>query len=440
MKPSFFEGCFQRYGFPLALAAAFALPLKLTLAYAALIPRILLWLLRWGIPRAHPPVIQCFVAFVAVAFCSSLFGIEPTRSIPKFINLTFFSLSMLVFAELGRSRGVIPILAALVCGQLLASLHTVIDGAILGGIPKIFLGEVTESGQLGLQLPMAIGLTMWLAIDAVSRHTTGANRSALLRFPVVLTVAALNTLLAIAIGFSPLLAPPPGIEVALAMGLMLGMGAIVFRAWGRADKWAVLLIGIALPMLSAALLINLKRGPWLGTCVGLTVFLCIYGRAFLLPLLASIASALALVAPIRERILLSSQHFSIAGGRSIMWEIGAELASRFPLGIGYKNSRFLRHFSSYIPPSHTHFHNNALNILVETGWIGLGCFLTWILVTIVSSLSSRRWDRTDLLSCAIGCSIISWQVAGIVEYNFGDSEVTIMIWILLGLIVKGEAE
>ncbi|NDC38391.1 MAG: O-antigen ligase domain-containing protein [Proteobacteria bacterium] len=441
MKPSFFDAQFEKLGPSLALAGAFLLPLKLALAYSALVPLIILWLLRgrwlprYGASQPFGPAPRAFLCFIAVAFVSSFFGIEPTRSLPKFINLAFFALSMFVFAELGRTRKVTPILGALISGQLLAATHTILEGATFGHLPKIFLGEVTESGQLGLQIPLALGLATWLASETLTNTSKLQGRPALLRFPRVLCVGALNLASATILGLAPTLQLPPVFLYLLGATLLSGIGAIVHRARNRPDRYAVALIGIVLPLLVAALLVNLKRGPWAGTFVGLVVFLCVYARALLAPLLLAMIAVLTSFEPVRERLLLSMQHFSIAGGRSMLWEIGAELASRFPMGIGYHNSRFLRLFSTYIPPSHTHFHNNFLNILVETGWLGLGCFLWWIVAVVRSAFSSRRWSQFDILSCAIGCSVISWQVAGLVEYNFGDSEVVNIIYILLGVLL-----
>ena len=414
------------------MAGAFLLPLKLALAYAALIPFISLWLLRTGVPRPRSVILHAFIAFGIVAFVSAFFGIAPARSLPKFINLGFFALSMLACAEVGRARGALPLLGALTCGQLLASLHTIVEGATFGHFPRIFLGEVTEAGQLGVQIPMALGLATYLAYESLTRDSRQQHRPALLRFPRVLAVGALNLATGTILGFAPALLLSTVSVSLLALTLIAGLLAITYRASGRTDKWAVLMIGIALPLLVAALLINLKRGPWLGTFLGLCVFLLIYGRKLLLPLILSLPVLLAIFDPIRERLLVSAQHFFIAGGRSIMWDIGWELASRYPMGIGYHNSRFLPHFSSYIPSSHTHFHNNFLNILVETGWLGLGCFLWWIVAILKTALSSRGWNKADILCCAIGCSIISWQIGGLVEYNFGDSEVVNIVYILIG--------
>jgi O-antigen ligase len=140
------------------------------------------------------------------------------------------------------------------------------------------------------------------------------------------------------------------------------------------------------------------------------------------------------ITPVRDRLLSSYSHFTIEGGRSTIWRIGAELLSEYPLGIGYHNSGVLREFAPEIPSELKHFHNNLLNIATETGWLGVAIFL-WLL-TIAIRCCFR--DRRDPLYVAFGAALISWQVAGLVEYNFGDSEVTIMVWVLLGLIMHRE--
>jgi O-antigen ligase len=197
-------------------------------------------------------------------------------------------------------------------------------------------------------------------------------------------------------------------------------------------KQAILATCVAMPLMICALLVNLKRGPWLGVLVGCVCFACFYSRKLIAPLAAAAICAAVVVTPIRERILDSYEHFTISGGRSTIWRIGAELVSEYPLGIGYHNSGILREFSPEIPPELKHFHNNLLNIAAETGWLGVFVFI-WLIAAIVKTCFS---NRNKPLYVALGCAVISWQCAGLVEYNFGDSEVTILAWMLLGLILK----
>jgi O-antigen ligase len=186
-----------------------------------------------------------------------------------------------------------------------------------------------------------------------------------------------------------------------------------------------------LPLLTSALLLNLKRGPWLGVTVGAGVFFLVFARKFLAIILTATLFVAATVPPIRERLAVSYDHFTISGGRSTIWRIGGELISQYPLGIGYHNSGIMRQFSLEIPPELKHFHNNLINIAAESGILTAAIFC-WFIYAIIRVCLKRPHVA---LYVAIGCAIISWQVAGLVEYNFGDSEVMIIVWILLGLVL-----
>lgn len=438
MKSADFSTHFEKFGPVLGMAAAFLLPLKLSFAYATLVPLLILWLISR--PKLYPTdfgVTSAFIAFIGIAFLSSFFGIEPLRSLPKFLSLAFFSLSMLAFAQLAKFRPAYHFLNAAIAGQTLAALHSVLEGASYGTLPRFFLGDVTESGQLALVIPVALGVaTGFSSAQYSSSPQKILSRPALLRFPRVMAVGALNLSIATLIGFAPSLQLDILSILTLAALLTLGCLAVIKRAIHKPDIIPVLMIGIALPILIAALLINLKRGPWVGTTIGLGVFLLVYARTLLLPLIAALVAICLFVDPVKIRLAQSAEHFFISGGRSIMWEIGSELATRYPLGIGYHNSPFLRHFSMEIPPQHNHFHNNFLNILVETGWFGLACFVWWLVMIVITAFSRRSRNPGDVINCAIGCGIISWQVAGIVEYNFGDSEVVNIAYIFIGLMLS----
>ena len=118
-----------------------------------------------------------------------------------------------------------------------------------------------------------------------------------------------------------------------------------------------------------------------------------------------------------------------------MWEIAVDISSRYPIGIGYNNSKYMREYDQHIEPGHSHFHNNILNVLVETGWIGLFVYIWWIFGTISAALrlNSNNYS-VNLIGISIGLALLSWQIAGLVEYNFGDSEVKLVAYVLLGIL------
>ena len=104
---------------------------------------------------------------------------------------------------------------------------------------------------------------------------------------------------------------------------------------------------IALPLLSAALLLNLKRGPWIGVSCGIAVLLLVTKPRLLL---VSIPIALALFfgfEPIKGRAFSSLEHFFMVGGRGEIWELGWELLVRYPLGIGLENAEIIKDFNKF---------------------------------------------------------------------------------------------
>jgi O-antigen ligase len=186
-----------------------------------------------------------------------------------------------------------------------------------------------------------------------------------------------------------------------------------------------------LPLLISALLLNLKRGPWVGVTLGVAVLCFLFARKFLAFIIGAAIVTAITVPPIRERLAVSYDHFTISGGRSTIWRIGCDLISQYPLGIGYHNSGIMRQFSLEIPPELKHFHNNLINIAAESGILTVGIFV-WFIYAVLRACFRRPLSG---LHVAIGCAIISWQTAGLVEYNFGDSEVMIIVWMLLGILL-----
>ena len=140
------------------------------------------------------------------------------------------------------------------------------------------------------------------------------------------------------------------------------------------------------------------------------------------------------------------EHFVIRGGRQVMWEIGADLTKRYPLGLGPDNASYMRTLDPSIPHQHGHMHNNFLNIAVESGWLGLMAYLWWIATVIM--IGAKSWFSTFKLkesdkdlselgvyALCITCGLIGWQTAGLVEYNFGDGEIRLIAFFLIGVLL-----
>jgi len=434
---------FERYGFPLALTIAVTAPLKLSLAYAAIFPLITLWLLsqpaRLAGTKILPSLAGPLALFMLTALVCGLFGIDPVRSVVQASRFGFFLCIFPALAAAVPRNRIVPLLAALLAGQTLAALHSVVEGAFPGLVTRFFLGQVTESGQLALSVVTAFGLLFVLneeiLTDAPDRRPRWRRERLIPGLLGLAGIACFATL-----GLSGHAETPSAVRQ---IALITGPGALAAGIWltgrelrarERTRALFTALLATGLPLLFAALLVNLKRGPWLGVLVGTVVLLCLYARRLVVPLIAVVVLLIATVDPVRERLARSSAHFFIQGGRGEIWAIGEELALRYPLGIGWDTSAFLRLFSPDIPRELVHFHSNPLNILVETGLLGLAVFGWWLWCLLRAAFRHRRPWRDQLLAATAGAAIISWQAAGLVEYSLGDSEVLLVALIVVAML------
>ncbi len=381
---------FDKYGYDLLVLSAAMMPVRLILTYIFLVPLIILWLLkhhfslRTAIEQNKWFAVPLYTFLVSM-LVSSFLGINTSRSIRAFASLFFFSLLCFVVKDVcqNRKNATLVVLIALSLGQCLTSIHTVLESIFPSLIPPLFLGKVTESGQLALTIPAIIGVVVFLR-----RSNTNY-----IEWPSIWPFKKPNALLHF-------------------------------------------LSAIVLPLLFAALIINLKRGPWMGLLVGGVVVLFCFEKRLVVPLIVAAILTVFCIQPVRTRLAQSYEDFFIAGGRSAIWQVGSELSIQYPLGIGLKNSPFLRNFSLEIPPELTHFHSNVLNILVEGGWITLAIYLWWIWSILFAALKRDGSSPfIDPVLMGIGCSLLAWQVAGLVEYNFGDAEVVLIAFLMMGTLL-----
>ena len=391
------------------------------------------------------PMLNLFL----VSFISSLFGVDLARSFLELLKTWFYLLlPFCVFDIVGAAKNTeeglkrIKVwLGALLISQFTAALHTMFAAAAHGELPPKIPGPVTESGQLVLVLPMIIGFSLveW-------RDNASNRKSNLFRQAVIL-------ILAVVFGWADRLPwyPLPSFvsEFRIACGLtllalllpsLLSARELLHLAGGRTERF----LTAAAPLLFSALLLNLKRGPWVGVFVAVVVIGLVFSRRMAVSaVMASIFSVI-LLSPVRARLFAFINDFVIHGGRKSMWTLGMELVERFPLGIGFGNARFMRVLDPSLPILHRHMHNNLLNVAVELGLLGLVVYIWWIVTAVKlgfdiwkrsSSSSSVLIIKAGIFSFVLAAALLGWQIAGFVEYNFGDGEVRLIAFLYMGVIL-----
>lgn len=332
------------------------------------------------------------MALVFISCISAILGVAPIRAFKQiFSEGLYFCLPLIIYSFFWWARNdgdniysrAKVYLLALVVGQSIAALHSILSTVVGFEIPPRIPGAVTESGQLVLIIPTAVAL-------------------------VVLANSKID---------------------------------------GAAKKWfnGKNLKALLLSVLTIALVVNLKRGPWFGLFVASVLMSFFYSRRILLCSLVIALVAFFSLGAVRDRILMGFEHFSIEGGRKQMWEMGTELVQLYPLGIGPDNARFMRKLDPTLPELHRHMHNNLLNVTVETGWLGVCCYLWWLYEII--GLGFRFWLKNrnegdleirerSVISLFLATALLGWQFAGFVEYNFGDSEIRTIALFFMGIILS----
>lgn len=419
----------------LSLASIFCIPLKLSWTYIFLIPAILL-LLREVFSAKQKDLSfllnfsKPLLYFFATAAVSLFFALDSLASLYSLSKLFFLSLSLPLYYILFREYGYEKLFKLLFIAQTTAAVHSVLEQAAKPAINKWFIGAVSESGQLAMTCVLA-------AVIALSSQNKFLNlrmnffKSKEFYLSAFLFYAAL--LYAFLAKDSFLYFSVLSLLFCLAFGVSL---FYIFREKLNFDLGKVSLV-FFVPLLFAGLFAELKRGPIVAVCVALSFFILSKYKRLFLPVLLTILVCFVSFPSLKNRFSDSWQHFFIRGGRYQMWSVGSELIGRYPFGLGYGSSSILKKFSRDIPAEHDHFHNNFLNILIETGWLPTLLLAYFIFKAIFSALLSSK----SATSLACGLALLSSQLAGLVEYNLGDSEVTILfLLVLAGLAYSLEEE
>src|SRR5215831_222462 len=232
------------------------------------------------------------------------------------------------------------------------------------------------------------------------------------------------------------------------MGHWITFSAEQLLVWCAAIP-AILILGrrwmFPLAIVGTALVFSFTRGAWIGAVAGLLVGAVVIPRKVLigvcLPigLIGAAASGL-----IYHRVSMSfkQSNFGPDKGRVELFVAGVRMIKDHPLfGVGperihtefpnYYRGRDLASQNFY----YGHLENNVLQLAAERGLLCLAAFLWFIfelygsLIEIVKTRSEgARWVAVSALAALTG-----FIVSGFFEYNFGDSEVLLLLLFIISL-------
>ena len=375
-----------------AFVAGLGLSITLSQAALALLTLHLLWRLRDPAARAAarwplwPPVL----AFSAATVLAALLSGHP-------------------LASLEASKGLLLVAALYVTADALrdpASAGRFLSGLTLAATVAAVVGLLQVGLCVGSVGPA--GAPRWLAHRCDRAHGF---------FSIYMTLAGVLSLV--------LLATLPR--------LLLGR-----RHLGRlAVPWLLMLWG---------LIVTYTRGAWIGFTVGVLATATVLRRSrwpLVAGLLALVAAGLVAPHDLRHRFLsMTDPEEAGVRERVYMWQSGLAMWRERPL-LGVGPGGVKREYSRYALPEAFkkrtgHVHNTPLQILVERGVLGLAAWL-WIWVAFfrqgIGVLRRLPEDAARERALVVGslAAIVGFLVGGLSEYNFGDSEVVMVAWVIMAL-------
>jgi O-antigen ligase len=213
------------------------------------------------------------------------------------------------------------------------------------------------------------------------------------------------------------------------IAILAGLMAVSRGAWPSAATsfWLTVLV---VPISGWALVVSRTRSAWLGALFGLGLVAVLRAPRLLILLGAGVA----LVLVLRPSLVMDRLTIDVSSiDRYYMWQAGIDMIREKPVfgqGPGiiplvYEHYRWPEAPSTSVP----HLHNNAMQLAAERGIPCVGFWLWWLIASLGAALHEvRRGARNERwLSVGALGFLAAILVAGLFEYNFGDSEVLYVI-------------
>lgn len=202
-----------------------------------------------------------------------------------------------------------------------------------------------------------------------------------------------------------------------------------------------LFIFISLISILASVLFSLTRSVWIGIIVSISAFIIYYKPKvlyFAIPIV--VVLVIVLPKPVQNRFYsIFDMNNATNKDRIFMYETGFNIFKKYPLfGIGANNLN-INIYRENMPEEakniNPHLHNNFLQILIERGIITLISLILGFISIFINLIKKIKnsLNLEKIVSIAGLFVFISFIVAGLFEYNFGDSEIKFLIFYFLSI-------
>jgi O-Antigen ligase len=234
-----------------------------------------------------------------------------------------------------------------------------------------------------------------------------------------------------------------------ALQLIMSLALGLFIALPRKRSTRGLLLGGALMLMTGALVLTVTRAAWLGFLLSAFAIALVYARRRVLLLTGAIMLPLALaglfVLHQERRVGFIDPQEGSTAWRLIVWREGVQVLLSRPrhLLVGVGMDSIKQHWREWgmfeggkIPWGH--LHSTPLEIAFERGiptllvWLALIYLYVRMLWRLVRRRNVDHWIERGIVLGALG-GTVGFLTSGLVHYNFGDSEVVMLFYFIMGL-------
>jgi len=232
----------------------------------------------------------------------------------------------------------------------------------------------------------------------------------------------------------------------MTMGGLLMLAASVSVAlalFGRTGGWRRPFLWFSAAATTLCLVLTFTRSAWVGFLVAVVTLLGLKKRWLVVPLAAALVVLYLGASPgFQDRMssIVDPGHRANVE-RVHMWRAGLEIFRDHPLvGVGLMDMAEV--YDEYRPPDarerHGHFHNVFVQVAAARGAVGLVAFLylLWAMGNAIwRGLRAARSISPTAHALGAGAygAYLGFVVSGLFEWNFGDSEVIMVVYFLVGV-------
>ncbi len=394
-------------------------------AEVALALALVVFAIRLVTGRARPqrtPLDMPIFVFAVWTLLSASFSSDPVVSHEDAKKLVLFTLVYLALDSLAVEQDRERVIDAALLGGLALAGGAILQFYFLGfdtlnTRPRSFLGHYMT----------ASGLSMAVLVVSAARLAFRRDFGRPSRNDARLVAGLLGGLVLLDVLQAAGLFPVESERLFVAALAIAAASMVIARGPWPGPSTGSMLAALAFALSAWALLLSRTRNAWLGALAGLAVVAVLRARKTLWLLAAAVAAILILrPATVMDRLTLSDDS---SRDRYYMWQAGIDMIMDKPV-FGQGPGMILRVYPQYRwpeapKPVTPHLHDNALQIAAERG---LPCLVFWL--WLVAAAMADAWRE-----CRAGLSGAGWvagaalalltavMVAGLFEYNLGDSEI-----------------